>query len=79
MKMLALKTTKKVSPNDLGSGGGSRAPTQCTGDLIVTPQKKFKICEMNGIKLFVYHGLKKKLYLAGGKKTYEKTQKKTLH
>lgn len=58
MKMLALKTTKKVSSNDLGSGGGSRAPTQCT-DLIVTPQKKFKICEMNGIKLFVYHELKK--------------------
>lgn len=68
MKMLALKTTKKVSSNDLGSGGGSRAPTQCTGDLIVTPQKKFKICEMNGIKLFVYHGLKKKTVSSWGKK-----------
>lgn len=33
---------------------------------------------MNGIKLFVCHGLKKKLYLAGEeKKNYEKTQKKT--
>ena len=40
MKMLALKTTKKVSSNDLGSDGGARAPTQCTGDGIVTPQKK---------------------------------------
>jgi hypothetical protein len=63
------KDSEKVFSNNVRSGHGSKVllPDPCAGGLRFKPPKEFKICEINGTKLFVYMIIKK-LYLAGGGK-----------
>lgn len=70
----SFKDLEKVFLNNVRSGYGFKVLLfdLCVGGLRFKFFKEFKICEINGIKLFVYMIIKKFYLVGGGKKNMRK-------